>query len=93
VQSIDAQAGCLFGSVGVNFNPVPSGLCSFEQMRKSHAISYAWIERRELQGEGEAISKALGFRDGQWVESQFRFSMWPHCSPAECHDCGRERKE
>ena len=64
MQSIDAQAGCLLGSVGVNFNPVASGLRSFEQMRKSHAISYAWIERRELRGEGEAISKALGFRDG-----------------------------
>jgi hypothetical protein len=69
VQSIDAQAGCLLGSVGVNFNTVPSGLRSFEQMRKSHAISYARIERRKLRWEGEAISKALGFRDGQWVES------------------------
>ncbi len=69
MQRIDAQAGCLLGSVGVNFNTVPSGLRSFEQMRKSHAISYARIERRKLLWEGEAISKALGFRDGQWVES------------------------
>jgi hypothetical protein len=92
VQSIDAQAGCLLGSVGVNFNPVASGLRSFEQMRKSHAISYARIERRKLQGEGEAISKTPGFRDGQWVESQFRFSMWPHCAPAECRDCEKKGK-
>jgi hypothetical protein len=62
-------------------------------MRKSHAISYARIKRRKLQGEGEAISKALGFRDGQWVESQFRFSMRPHCAPAEYRDCGKEGKE
>ena len=44
MQSIDAQAGCLLGSVGVNFNPVASGLRSFEQMRKSCAVSYARIE-------------------------------------------------
>jgi hypothetical protein len=44
VQSIDAQAGCLLGSVGVNLNTVASGLRPFEQMRKSHAISDARIE-------------------------------------------------
>jgi hypothetical protein len=37
-QSIDAQPGCLFGSVGVNLNTVASGVRSFEQMRKSRAI-------------------------------------------------------
>jgi hypothetical protein len=93
VQSIDAQAGCLFGPVRVNLNTVPMGLRSFEQMRKSYAISYARIERRELRWEDEAISKALGFRDGQWVESQLHFSVWPHCAPAECRDCGKEGKE
>src|SRR5271157_1678160 len=62
-------------------------------MRKRHAISYARIERRKLQGEGEAISKTLGFRDGQWVESQFRFSMWPHCARAECRDWGRRENK
>jgi len=61
-------------------------------MRKSHAISYARIERRELRGEDETISKALGFRDGQWVESQLHFSMGPHCAPAESRDCGKREK-
>jgi hypothetical protein len=92
VQSIDAQPGCLLGSVRVNFNAVASGLRSFEQMRKSRAISDARIERRELRWEDETISKALGFRDGQWVESQLGLSMWPHCAPAECRDRGRREK-
>ena len=64
------KPGCLFGSVGVNLNPVASGLRSFEQTRKSHAISYARIERGEnSRWEGEAISQALGFRDGQLGEN------------------------
>jgi hypothetical protein len=42
---------------------------SFEQMREGHALSYARIERRELRRKGEAISKALGFRDGQREKS------------------------
>jgi len=58
---------------GSQFQSVASGLSSFEQMRKSHAISYARIERRKLQGEARQFRRTLGFRDGQWVESQFRF--------------------
>lgn len=53
-------------------------LTSFEQTGECHAISHAWISRRELRSERETASKTLRFRRRKREKAKFRFAVGPH---------------
>src|SRR5207302_10637476 len=63
-QSVDAQPGCLLSSIGINFNPVAAGSCSFEQTTGRHAVSHAGIKGGELRRKSQTLLQLLGLKHG-----------------------------
>ena len=60
LQRLDSQRSCLLRPVCVDLNCVRIGGRVAQQLRESHAITYARIKRGKAFGEPQSIPQALG---------------------------------